>query len=141
MAAGMQTEGEYCCATCQESLNIIGIMQHADRCERVLSAEDLSQSERSTLMYVETRVVDHAGELDPAQMNFEDQQNLKLFGAAGILDVEEKLDSRLRKDTAEVVQFTDAAWDLTRQCRQMRAGQHIDQDEVDIGSVPGDPHA
>jgi hypothetical protein len=38
----------------------------------------------------------------------------------------------------EVVKFTDAAWDLARDCRQMRAAQHIDDPRVEIGDVPGD---
>lgn len=135
MAEGMNTAGGYDCATCGDPLNIIGIMQHD--CERVLSAESLSQSERSTLMYVEARVVDNSGELDPRQMNFEDQQNLKIFAAADILDVHEPEVHHAdpREDLIRVVKFTDAAWDLARDCRQMRAAQHIDTDEVDLGDV------
>lgn len=131
----METEGQYQCATCGDPLNIIGVIQHAaDGCDPVLSASDLSQSERATLMYVESRVVDNSGELDPRQMNFEDQQNLKLFGAAGILDVQEPEvhHSDPRRDQIQVVEFTDAAWDLTRDCRQMRAAQHMDPETVGL---------
>lgn len=134
----METEGQYRCASCGDSLNIIGVIQHAsDGCDPVLSASDLSQGERATLMYVESRVVDNSGELDPRQMNFEDQQNLKLFGAAGILDVKEPEvhHSDPRRDQMQVVKFTDAAWDLTRDCRQMRAAQHMDQTAVGLGDT------
>lgn len=136
-SAGMNTEGSYCCATCGEPLNIIGVMQHADQCDRVLSAESLSASERSTLMYVEARVVDNQGELDPRQMNFEDQQNLKIFAAADILDVDEpeRHHSDPRKDLMRVVKFTDAAWDLTRDCRQIRAAQHMDPERIGAGDL------
>lgn len=131
---GMQTEGQYNCATCGDPLNIIGIIEHD--CDQILDAADLSQSERSTLMYVESCLVDQAGELDLEQMNYHDQQNLKLFGAAGILDVEET-QPMLDHGGMEVVKFTDAAWDLARESRQMRAAQHIDDPRVDIGEVPG----
>jgi len=134
MAEGMQTEGHYNCTTCGDPLNIIGVMQHAETCGRVLDAGDLSRSERNTLMYVENRVVDHAGKLDPEQMNYEDQQNLKLFGAAGILDVDEPEvhHSDPRQDRIQVMKFTDAAWDLVRESRQMRAAQRMDPEAVGL---------
>lgn len=124
---GMQTAGGYDCATCGEPLNIIGIIQHD--CEQILSVENLSQGERSTLLYVESRLVDQAGELDLEQMNYHDQQNLKLFGAAGILDVEET-PPMVNHGGMEVVKFTDAAWDLARDCRKMRAAQYLDNPEA-----------
>jgi len=132
MAEGVQTGGEYTCTTCGDPLNIIGLMQHD--CEEVLSAADLSQGERSTLMYVEARLVDQGGELDLEQMNYHDQQNLKLFGAAGILDVTERHLS-VNHGGMEVVKFTDRGWDLVRDSRQIRAAQHVDE-SVDIGDVP-----
>jgi hypothetical protein len=132
MAEGMQTEGQYHCGSCGEGLNIIGVIEHAsDGCDPVLQASDLSQGERATLMYVESRVVDHGGELDLEQMNYQDQQNLKLFGAAGILDVDERHPA-VDHGGMDVVKFTDAAWDLTRDCRQMRAAQDMDPDVVDF---------
>lgn len=138
MAEGMQTEGQYQCESCGEGLNIIGIIEHAsDGCDPVLSAEDLSQGERSTLMYVESRLVDNQGELDLEQMNYHDQQNLKLFGAAGILDTEET-PPMVDHGGMEVVKFTDAAWDLARDCRQLRAAQHIEDPRVDLGSIETD---
>lgn len=131
----MQTEGHYSCTTCGDGLNIIGIIDHD--CDQILDAATLSQSERATLMYVETRLVDHGGELDLEQMNYDDQQNLKLFGAAGILDVRET-EPMLNHGGMEVTEFTDAAWDLTRDCRQMRAAQNLDDPRMDIGDVPGE---
>lgn len=132
MAEGMQTEGEYTCTTCGDPLNIIGLMQHD--CEEVLSAADLSQGERSTLLYVESRLVEHGGELDLEQMNYHDKQNLKLFGAAGVLDVKERHPA-VNHGGMEVVEFTDRAWDLVRDSRQIRAAQHMDE-SVEIGNVP-----
>ena len=139
-AEGMQTEGEYVCATCGDPLNIIGIIQHAETCEQVLDASVLSRKERNTLMYIETRVVDHGGELDPRQMNYEDQQNIKLFGAAGILDVAEPEvhHSDPRRDQMQVVKFTDQAWDLVRDSRQMRAAQDMDPEAVGLPPEGGE---
>lgn len=128
MSEGMQTEGQYDCATCGEGLNIIGILQHD--CDTILGAESLTNGERNTLMYVEQRVVDHEGELDLKQMNYHDQQNLKLFGAAGILDAEES--GIPHEETMQVVEFTDRAWDLVRDCRQMRAAQRMDPEAIGL---------
>lgn len=126
-------DGTYQCATCAKMLDIIGIIEH-DGCDTVLEASGLSRSERNTLMYVEARVVDHAGKLDPAQMNYEDQQNLKLFGAAGILDVDEPEahHSDPRQDRIQVVKFTGEAWDLARDSRQMRAAQQMEPEAVGL---------
>ena len=123
-------DGTYQCATCGKMLDIIGIIKH-DGCDPVLEASGLSRSERNTLMYVETRVVDHGGELDLEQMNYDDQQNLKLFGAAGILDVEERHPA-VDHGGMEVVQFTDRAWDLARDSRRMRAAQDMDPETVGL---------
>lgn len=131
----METEGAYTCTTCGDPLNIIGIIDHD--CDQILGAADLSPGERNTLMYVEHRLVDHGGELDLEQMNYDDQQNLKLFGAAGILDVEET-PPMVDHGGMEVVKFTDRAWDLARDSRQMRAAQHIEDPAVEIGDIPGD---
>lgn len=120
----MQTTGGYECATCGDGLNIVGIIEHD--CDEVLSVESLSHSEQSTLMYVEVRMVDHLGELDPEQMNHEDRQNLKLFAAAGLLDVAEGEGSRIESRSGpnwmdKVTKFTDRAWDLARDCRKARS--------------------
>lgn len=131
----METEGRYTCTTCGDPLNIIGIIDHD--CEQILDAADLTRGERNTLMYVESRLVDQGGELDLEQMNYDDQQNLKLFGAAGILDVEET-PPMVNHGVMEVVKFTDRAWELAMESRQMRAAQHIEDPAVDIGNVPGD---
>ena len=126
MSEGMQDAHGYYCKTCGESLaDIIEIVQHG--CEEPLAAPSLSKNERATLMYIESRVVDQRGELDHEQMNYEDQQNIKVFQAAGLLEIED----------FSVKVFSDAAWNLARDCRQMRADSWIEGDK-DIGDVPGD---
>lgn len=138
---GMVMEGDYQCVTCGDPLNIVGIVQHD--CPRILSVENLSTSEQNTLLYVENCVVDHRGQLDPEKMNFEDRQNLKIFHAAGILEVAEQEGERVKmrdgmgwKD--QVTTFTDAAWDLARDCRKARASRTLDNpDEVLDGDGDG----
>lgn len=132
-----ETMAGYECESCGESLRgIVEIIQHD--CDPVeFSAESLSRKERNTLMYIENRVVDHGGKLDTAQMNYEDHQNIKLFKAAGLLDVAEpKLDpgkARGPHDVEASVEqvgfFTDEAWDIVRDSRQMRAE---DDDRVEF---------
>jgi hypothetical protein len=123
----METEGRYDCATCGEPLNIVGILRHD--CDRVLSAANITPGEQDTLLYVETRVVEHEGVLNLWQMNYDDQQNLKLSGAAGILDVSE--DPNPYEDEMCVEAFTERAWDLAGESRWLRAARNMDGDVVD----------
>jgi len=138
--AGTESEladGDYRCASCGEVLNILGIIQHG--CDVILQPSSLTRSERNTLLYVESRVVDHHGELDLEQMNWEDRQNLKVFGAAGILDVKES--GNPYSHTDQVVKFTNRAWDLAGDLRQQRAIDWMERDrpdlDVDLGDVDG----
>jgi hypothetical protein len=131
-------DGTYTCATCGDDLDIVAIVTH--ECGPMLAAPDLSRRERNTLMYVEHRVVDHRGNLDSEQMNWDDRQNLKLFFAAGLLDISEDEGEKTRdrhgiKWMDRVDMFTDAAWDLARDCRQLRAADQIEHD-ADLGDVP-----
>lgn len=122
----------YTCRTCDDGIaNIVELAEHG--CEEILAAPTLSSTGQETLMYVEARLVDHRGVLDGEQMNHEDQQNLKLFQASGLLRVEWSV----TPDEYRVEEFTDAAWRLARECRQMRAARMIDRD-MNLGDVPGD---
>lgn len=120
-----ETEDRYVCGLCDKHLgDLIGIVQHLSECEPVLlSAESLSRRERNTLMYIENRVVDHGGQLSLEQMNYEDRQNIKVFKAAGILEVSHprRNPDNAREDIQQVELFTDAAWDIVRDCRQITA--------------------
>jgi len=114
------------CATCGDPIDgIVEVVTH--ECDEILRAQDLTSGEQDTLLYVEHRMVDHRGSLDHEQMNWEDQQNLKVFHAAGILEVEE----------FTVTEFSDRAWDLARDCRQMRAHRTLERD-INLGEVPGE---
>ncbi len=132
----MTEEDGYVCKSCDEPLHdITEILGHG--CEPVpLKARSLTRRERNTLLYVEARLVDHGGKLDPAQMNYEDDQNLKVFVVAGLLEVSDAIRNpdNPREDIRMVESFTDEAWDLAGDCRQLRA---IEDDRVDfpVGSV------
>ena len=107
------------CGDCGEPMrDIIEILEHGLNCDGALRAQDLTKSEQSTFLYIESRVVDNYGELDHEQMNHEDQNNIKLFKAADVIEVEE----------FQVERFGDEAWDLARDLRQMRADRCVDFD-------------
>lgn len=117
---------ERTCRTCGATIeDIVGLVQHD--CDEILAAPDLTRGEQSTLLYVEARLVDHGGDLAHEQMNHEDRQNLKPLQAAGLLRVED----------FRVEEFTDRAWDLVRDCRQMRAARSVERD-INLGTVPGE---
>lgn len=127
------------CKTCGDSINdILELVEHD--CDAILRAQDLSQNERATLLYIESRVVDERGQLDPEKMNWEDRQNIKLFTAAGTIEVAEDEGEvyesgapPIRKDRVDV--FTDEAWEVAKNARKMKAADWIDHN-VDLGNVP-----
>lgn len=86
-----------------------------------IEADDLTQQEVSTLLYIEARIVDGGAMLNESQMNHDDTQNMKLFKAAGMLSVDETVSSSQR----EVTEFTDEAWDLAAQLRKRRGKQNL----------------
>lgn len=100
------------CNTCGDEITNIVDLIH-DSCDDCLPASALSSSERSTLLYIESRVVDNDAMLDPVHMNYEDENNMKLFAAAGLLDVERTA------DLWPVNEFD--AWELAWQCRRQRS--------------------
>lgn len=131
----------YGCEACGEEVEtIVDIIQHD--CNPVrLSAPRLTRKERNTLLYIETRTVDNGGKLNSSQMNHVDHQNIKVFEAAGLLEVSDAMrdPDNPREDTVQVEAFTDEAWDLARDCRQLRA---LDDDRVDfpVGERPEGIH-
>jgi hypothetical protein len=132
-AAGMQTEGRYECATCGDPLNIVGIVGHD--CDAVLRAEDLTHDDASALMYIEERVVNNQASLDPEQMNWDDHQAIKLFRAAGVLEVSEMRGppERVRMD---VEYFSDRAWELAKRCRKRRARSSLTDADAVLDTEP-----
>lgn len=108
------------CASCDdEVVNIIDLLDHD--CDQILSAEDLTSHEKSTLLYIEARIVDGQAQLNLSQMNYEDQQNMKLLTAAGLFDAEEDP----VEPVVDVVKFTDEAWDLAAECRKLRGEKNL----------------
>jgi hypothetical protein len=142
----MYDHNDYVCTNCEERLNsIVEVIQHD--CDPVpLDARTLAPGFRGLLMYIESCVVDEGGMLDCEKMNHEDISNLKLFQAAGLVEVSEpthpdhmvgvrvgrtvRPEDRFRK----VESFADEAWDVAAACRKLRA---INSDRVDfpVGSM------
>lgn len=137
----MNTEKDdgYVCEPCGENIgNIVGILQHG--CSPVrLAADSITRRERSTLIYVEGCVVDHGGKLSLARMNMDDYQNLKIFAAAGLLEVGDARPDpdNPGEDIRQVERFSSAAWDLVRDCRKIRA-MHDDRVDFDVVIDPED---
>lgn len=115
------------CATCEKWIrDIVMLIDHAATdCDHIIPADALSSNEKSTLLYIEARIVDGQAVLNSSQMNYEDQQNIKLFAAAGLLDVQEK-EPPVGEPQLEVVEFSDAAWDLAAECRKLRGQKNLD---------------
>lgn len=129
---------ERTCRSCGGTItNIVEVMEHATDCESVLRAEDLTMREERTLRYIEHRLVEHEGRLDPEQMDHEDRNNFKFFGAAGILDVKHAAGDTFRGTKGRlamdlVTKFTDEAWRLAGECRRLRAQRRIEDAEHDV---------
>lgn len=126
-------EETFNCATCKKWIkDIVDLIDHAATpdCDHILPADALSSNERSTLLYIESRIVDNRAVLDTEQMNYEDRNNIKLFAAAGLLGVEEDMTGS-GPPTMDVMKFTDEAWDLAAACRKMRGEGNVP--EVDDG--------
>lgn len=116
----------YTCYTCGEGLEtIVDIVNHRE-CPRVLRARDLTRREQNTILHIGSRLVDHGGELDPEKMNYDDRNAIKLFVAARTLEIE---------DFEKIIAFPDEAWDLERDCRQLRAIRRGD-DDLHVGTPP-----
>jgi hypothetical protein len=78
---------------------------------------DWGPSILSTLVYVETRVVDHGGRLDHRYLNADDYNNLDLLEEEGLL---------VNKGTGtnRAYQLTDAGWEAAGKERRRRAEKY-----------------
>lgn len=114
---------EYDCVTCGDTVDIVELVSHG--CEHVLSADEMSSSERSTLLYVESMIVDNGARLDTERMNHEDHQNLKLFRAAGLLDTEPADGQPVDELVLNVTEFSHHAWGIAAECRRLRGIENL----------------
>jgi len=137
---------ERTCRTCCETIeHIVGLIEH--ECDEILRATNLTRSEQDTLLYVEARVVDGYAELEELRMNRDDRQNLKMFEVAGILStgtMKRASRGNVEVEATEVdemvmpvTKFTDEAWRLAHECRQMRAARCLNEEDVELGTIPG----
>lgn len=98
------------CETCSDRIvDIVGLVMHT--CDKILGVDDLTSSEKDTLLYIESCCVDYDGQLEHERMNWEDQQNMKVFKAAGWLEEED----------FEVKTMNDRGWEVAHECRKERS--------------------
>jgi hypothetical protein len=110
----------YECRECGEDVeSIVEIVMHP--CKHVLQGSDLRIKEQDTLLYIKSRVLDHRGELDWMQMNYEDQQNIKLFKADNLLKIEED----------QVMKINEGYWELVKECERLRAKRNQGNMEIE----------
>jgi hypothetical protein len=90
-------------------------------------ASELTRDQKSLILYVETRCVDHDGLLRGEQMNQEDRENLKVFQESGHLTygrVPAMMLSKLSGQTHWAT-LTDAGFALAHALRKERASRII----------------
>lgn len=83
---------------------------------------EMTKTERSLLLYLETRAVDHRGFVRVEQMNEEDMAIAKRWNTEGFIEFK-----RVTKrggnglELTYAVRLTDAAWELVHKERRARA--------------------
>lgn len=91
----------------------------------MLQFDTLTKSQRSTLLYCESEVVDRSGLLCAQRMNGEDLENLKLFKEAGLLDYGhipcDLIDDDDRRYDSKWVTLTELGWTWAHALRIRRA--------------------
>lgn len=118
------------CVTCGEPVeDIIQIVKHD--CDRIVSADQLSSIQKNLLLYIESQLVDNRGKLSAEKMNHDDFQELKVFQALDLLDIEhgELQEQKGEAWTHKVIQFSDDAWKLAHDVRKARGEKHVHEGE------------
>lgn len=91
-----------------------------------MELKDMTSSERSLLLYVETRAVDYRGLLNGIHMNADDLETLKRWDESGFVRF-----GRLKLEDVNInrpsehywCDLSDDAWELAHQERKARAGR------------------
>ena len=76
--------------------------------------------EKSTLMNLESCLVDHFGQVDGGRMEKQDFENIKSFQQRGLL-VFGRIPSKLKLKRTHWVEFTEEAWQLAHKYRKEQA--------------------
>lgn len=87
-----------------------------------MNLSDMTKDERSLLLYLETRAVDHAGLVDHRQMNDEDREIAKKWSEIGFIQYGRVAYYTITKETeTDWVKLSDAAFELAHQERKARS--------------------
>jgi len=86
------------------------------------SLEEMDREERSLLLYLETRAVDHAGAVATPHMNRDDMVQAKLWSISGFIEFGPIAPRDHRRLKAKWwVRLSARAWELAHQERKARA--------------------
>jgi len=102
----------------------------------MIKCEDLTKTEKSLLLYLETCLVDHRGRVQSARMNKEDFEAIKHLESLGLIVFFRRRWSEIRGDTKKgikrgtginthEVRFSQEAWDIAHQLRRERAEKYV----------------
>ena len=85
---------------------------------------EMTKDERSTLVYLETRIVDHSGRVDLRHLNADDMTSIRGWQAEGFIQWGRVAHGATELKTAPMwVQFSDEAWTLAHEERRARAAR------------------
>ncbi|MDW5419120.1 hypothetical protein R6242_21335 [Iodobacter sp. CM08] len=85
--------------------------------------QDLTKTDKSILLYMETRIVDFGGFLDGNKMNQADLESAHFFKTSGVIEfgrIPAKLLEAAKPSTYWVT-FTNEAWELAHALRRERS--------------------
>ena len=91
--------------------------------------EEMKKAEKSLLMYLETRAVDHAGSIDSRKMNSEDfelaekwnEEKFIEFGRICTEDIERKKNFHPTENNKHWCHLSEEAFTIVHQLRKVRA--------------------
>lgn len=89
----------------------------------------LNRTEQSLLLFLETQLVDHRGDVAGIHMNKEDFDIAKQWSKEGFVSFVRKKMSRIRQTVGpesrtHEVRFSARAWDIVHRLRRERAERH-----------------
>lgn len=106
-------------------------------------ASELTRDQKSIILYVEARCVDHDGLLRGEQMNSDDHANLKAFQESGHLTygrVPAMMLPQLRGQTHWAT-LNDAGWELAHSLRKERGGRIVGPHRGEVDEWVGQRNA
>lgn len=87
----------------------------------MVSLESMSKDERSLMLYLETRAVDHGGRVDTRHMNKEDFDIVKRWNDQKFIGFGRIVSRFITNQGSHWVKFTEVAWKIAHQERLARS--------------------